>query len=47
MTKNEMKNHMDKYIKTTTTVKGKNKGERRQAWADVKALELLVQAAKG
>ena len=47
MTKNEMKKDMDKYIKTATTVKGKNKGARRQAWVDVKALEILVQAAKG
>ena len=47
MTKQEMKKDMDKHIKTGTSITAKNPGARRDAWGDVKALEILVKAARG
>lgn len=45
--KEKTKAGIDKYIKNCNVPKPKQKGSRREAWADVKALEILVKAAQG
>ena len=47
MTKEETKRNIDKYINNCKVSKPGQKGSRPEAWADLKALEILVKAAKG
>ena len=47
MKKEKMKIDMDKYINNCNVPKPGQKGSRREAWGDVKALEILVKAARG
>lgn len=50
MTKQDMKRNLDRHIRNTkgvTRTTGRKKGYREAAWSEVKALELLLNAAKG
>lgn len=47
MTKNKTKKSMDAYINNCKVKKAGVKGSRPEAWAELKALEILVKAARG
>lgn len=47
MKKEEMKKIIDDHIEKSTAMKGKIQGNRAAAWQEVKALEILVKAARG
>lgn len=47
MKKEKIKKSMDVYIKNCNVSKPGVKGSRPEAWADLKALEILVKAARG
>ena len=44
--KEKSKASINKHIQTATSIKGKNPGAKRDAWQELKALEILVKAAR-
>lgn len=45
--KEKSKRDFDKYINNCNVPKPRAKGTRREAWTELKALEILVKAARG